>query len=260
MLSIYKGIRVFYWAVSIGCIVGTAVATYFYPTHMIEIISIMTIIICLTLIILMKVTRNRFKNEVMSLLYDCHAQNFLDKVESLLGNRRSKSMKSTYAWLMALGYEVIGDYEAMRSNCMNITVKTHMSEYHRRMCSYYVEADEIELAKKEIEALKKIALTAKAPDKVQIERYIGECVRAIKIKTHDLDGLTQHFEREDSLKAVEPVLLTKVSVAETYGQVLIFTGEYETARKQLLFASRYGGDTKYKKYADTLLKSIDPAN
>ena len=254
MLSIYKGIRVIYWAVGICCIIGAAVAAYFLPDRIIEIISLMAIIIISTLIILMKVTRNKFKNEVMSLLYDCHAQEYLDKVEKLLGNRRSKSMRSTYSWLMALGYDVIGDYEAMRASCNNITVKSHMSEYHRRMCSYYVEADQIELAKKEIESLKKLGSKANGPDRAHIEQYIGECVRAVKIKNHDIEGLDRHFE--GAVNTAEPVLLTRVSVAETYGQVLIFKGDFEQAKKQLIFASKYGGDTKYKKFADTLLESI----
>ena len=254
MLSIYKGIHIIYWIVGICCIIGGAVASYFFPDYVIEIISLMAIIICVTLIILIKVARNKFKNEVMSLLYDCRAQDYLNKVEALLGNRRAKWMRSTYSWLLALGYDVIGDYEAMRESCQNITVKSHMSEYHRRMCSYYVEMDQIDLANKEIESLKMLASKSGGADRAHLEQYIGECVRAVRIKLRDVEGMDQHFE--GAMSKAEPVLLTRVSVAETYGQVLIFKGDLEQAKKQLLFASKYGGDTKYKKFADILLESI----
>ena len=255
MISVYKGLFAIYWIEAIICVVAGTVLTMFFPEHIIAIILVMFLILLATLMVLMKVTHDKFKNEVMSLLYDCRAQDYMDKVESLLGNRRSKSLRSTYAWLMALGCDVIGDYEAMRAHCNNITVKTHMSEYHRRMCSYYVEMDQIDLANKEIESLKALASAAGGPERAHIEQYIGECVRAVKIKHHDIEGLDQHFE--GAVSKAEPVLLTRVSAAETYGQVLILKGEYEQAKKQLQFASKYGGDTKYKKYADTLLGSIN---
>ena len=254
MLYIFKSFRVIYWAVAVCCIIGSGVLAYFFPDLIFATIILMAIIIFLTMIILTKVTRNKFKNEVMSLLYDCRAQDYMDKVEALLGNRRAKWMRSTYSWLMALGYDVIGDYEAMRESCQNITVKSHMSEYHRRMCSYYVEMDQIDLANKEIESLKALASAAGGPERAHIEQYIGECVRAVRIKLRDVEGMDQHFE--GAMSKAEPVLLTRVSVAETYGQVLIFKGDLEQAKKQLLFASKYGGDTKYKKFADILLESI----
>ena len=255
MISVYKRYRAVYWAVGIACILCSAVCTYYFPKYIIAVISLMAIIIFSTVMILMRATKNKFKNEVMSLLYDCRAQDYIEKVESLLGKRRSNNLRSTYSWLMALGYEVIGDFETMREHCMNITKKSHRSEYHRRMCIYYVEKNEIELANKEIESLKLLAEAAKGPEKTHLSFYIGECVRAVKIKTNDIEGLDQYFA--SSGMANNPVLLTRVSVAETSGCVLLRLGKTEEARKQLEFASKYGGDTKFKRYADTLLGTIN---
>lgn len=255
MISIYKSIHAVYWIVGICCIIGAVLAVTFFPKFIVGIILLEAIIVFATLFILLIVTKNKFKNEVMFLIYECRAQEYMEKVEALLGNRKSKKLVSTYSWLMALGYDVIGDHEAMYKHCKNITVKADMTEYHRRMCSYYIEKDQIELAKLEIGSLKVLANKAKGPEKIHVERYIGECERAVRIKLHDVEGLDDYFE--GSGKTVEPVLLTRVSAAETYGQVLIFKGEIEKAREQLLFASRYGGDTKYKRYADILLESLN---
>lgn len=255
MISIYKGYRAVYWAVGIACVLCTAVCTYYFPKYAIAIISLMAIIIFSTMMILMRATKNKFKNEVMSLLYDCRAQDYIEKVESLLGKRRSSNLRSTYSWLMALGYEVIGDFETMREHCMNITKKSHRSEYHRRMCIYFVEKNEIELANKELESLKVLAAAAKGPEIAHLNYFVGECVNAVKVKTNDFEGLDQYYA--SSGMANNPVLLTRVSVAETSGYVLLKIGKTEEAIKQLEFASKYGGDTKFKRYADILLGTIN---
>lgn len=255
MISLYKGLYAVYLSVAALCAAGAAVAVYFYPTQAISIVSIAIIIFGFTGIFIIRITREKFKNEVMSLLYNCRAQDFMDKVDELFKDKHSKAHKSTYAWLKALGYDVIGDFDAMYECCQNITKKSHMSEYHRRMITYYVEKDNIERAKDEIEKLKVLSSTTSGPDKIMIDRYIGEGTRAIKLKLHDVEDLDKFYEGEST--DAGSVLLSLVSFAETYGQVLIIKGEKEKARKQLLFASENGGDTKYKKYADKLLAELD---
>lgn len=255
MISLYKGLYAVYLSVAALCAAGAAVAVYFYPTQAISIVSIAIIIYGFTGIFIIRITREKFKNEVMALLYNCRAHDFMDKVDELFKDKRSKAHKSTYAWLKALGYDVLGDYEAMYESCQNITKKSHMSEYHRRMITYYVEKNDIERAKDEIEKLKVLSSTTSGPDKMMIDRYIGEGTRAIKLKLHDVEGMDSYYEGESDNTG--SVLISKVSFAESYGQVLIIKGEKEKARQQLLFASENGGDTKYKKYADKLLAELE---
>ena len=256
MISLYKSLHIVFWVVAIICAVGAVVFSWLYPEQVISIISIAVIFFGFTGIFIIRMARDKFKREVMALLYECRANEFLDKVDELFKDKNSKSGKSTYAWLTALGYDVLGDNESMLKSCQNITEKSHMPEYHRRMITYYVDIDEIDKANTEIEKLKILSSRASGPDKGLIEQYIGEGIRAIRIRLNDVEGMDQFYEGSSGID-VQTVLLSKVSYAQSYGKVLILKGENEKARQQLLFASKYGGDTKYKKIADTLLSQLD---
>ena len=41
------------------------------------------------------------------------------------------------------------------------------------------------------------------------------------------------------------------------GRLLVLKGEPDKAREYLQVASRFGGDTKYKKFADEMLRNLD---
>ena len=66
----------------------------------------------------------------------------------------------------------------------------------------------------------------------------------------------KRFYREMLNSTEEKPLITRVSYAVSYGDVLVRTGDKDKAKEPLMFASSRGGDTKYKKQADRLLKEI----
>ena len=61
MISVYKGLFAIYWIVAIICVVAGTVLTLFFPEHIIAIILVMFLILLATLMVLMKVTHNKFK-------------------------------------------------------------------------------------------------------------------------------------------------------------------------------------------------------
>ena len=223
-----------------------------YVAYLITILVILSV----TINILHNISKKKFKEEVLTHLDNCRAGMFIEELTNLLGTKRGRQMKSFYASLCATGYDVLGDYDSLYASCQNIKLKSHMPVYHRRMCSYYLSRNETEYAKDALNALSALAAAEKIPaEKKVIEQFEEECKRALQVQMGEYEE-PKRFYREMLNSTEEKPLITRVSYAVSYGDVLVRTGDKDKAKEPLMFASSRGGDTKYKKQADRLLKEI----
>ena len=174
-----------------------------------------------------------------------------------MGTRRDRQMRSFYYSLCATGYDVLGDYDALFASCQNVKLKSHMPVYHRRMFSYYLSRNELEYAKDALNALSALAAAEKIPaEKTVIVQFEEECKRALQVTMGEYEE-PMKFYREMLESSENKTLVTRVSYAAALGNALVLKGEKEAAKEPLVFASSRGGDTKYKKQADRLLKEIE---
>ena len=223
-----------------------------YVTYLVAII----VILCITISILHNISKKKFKEEVLTHLDNCRAGMFIEELTELAGTKRSRQIRSFYASLCATGYDVLGDYDALYASCQNIKLRSHMPVYHRRMFSYYLSRNELEYAKDALNALSALASAEKIPaEKKVIVQFEEECKRALQVSMGELEEPMKYY-REMLNSTEEKPLVTRVSYAVSFGDVLVRTGDMEAAKEPLLFASSRGGDTKYKKQADRLLKEI----
>ena len=223
-----------------------------YVTYLVAII----VILCITISILHNISKKKFKEEVLTHLDNCRAGMFIEELTELAGTKRSRQIRSFYASLCATGYDVLGDYDALYASCQNIKLRSHMPVYHRRMFSYYLSRNEIEYAKDAVNALSSLAAAEKIPaEKKVIVQFEEECKRALQVNFGEYEEPIDFYR--EMLKSTEnKPLVTRVSYAAALGNALVLKGEKEAAEEPLLFASSRGGDTKYKKQADRLLKEI----
>ena len=142
-MQLYKSLRGIYWIVGAICIVILWVIGFRFPQYFWKSIAAVIFILFMTISILSKVAILKFKEEVFFYLENCRVNEYLEKVSTLFSKKRDKDSVSAYAYLMALGYDALGDYDAMYDCCLRITRKGHMSEYHSRMFDYYLYKEQI---------------------------------------------------------------------------------------------------------------------
>lgn len=259
MISIYKSLLAVYYSAGAVCII----LGYFYlvrhPNGYAEYFITFFAVLILTLVIILKAAKRRFQKEVSSHLENCRAGIYLEELTKVMGRKRSKHHRSLYACLSSVGYDALGDYDSLYASCQNITLKSHMPLYHRRMFSYYISRDELDYAKDAITALSAIADKEKnKADKKIILDYVQECERAHRIHLGDYDEALKYYAEMIRSTDQHP-LITRVSWACVYGEILVKTGNKQAAEEPLLFAYSRGGDTKYKVIADKLLAEIGNA-
>ena len=81
MYHLYKGLHILYWTIGGLCIVTAAVWALFYPKQAVCCAILMSVIIISSMIILSLIAKRRFKDEVMSSLYNCHTREYLEKLD-----------------------------------------------------------------------------------------------------------------------------------------------------------------------------------
>lgn len=253
MVSLYKGLLAIYFVVSGLCMIFGGVFLYFYPNAFVLFLVILIAILTATITLLHRSAKKRFQSEVMSLLDNCFANAFLEKLTMRLGKKRGKRFESMYASLAALGYDVLGDYESLYASCMNIKDKSYMPFYHRRMFTYYVNMNDLEKAKAERDALESLAASARNKAVLtMIEGFLDESKYSLKFRLGDLEGVEEYYTEMLNKDGNIP-LISRVSYAYVLSVVLIAKNRKEEAKDHLIFVSSRGGDTKYKKGADKLL-------
>ena len=255
-MQLYKSLRGIYWIVGAICIVILWVIGFRFPQYFWKSIAAVIFILFMTISILSKVAVLKFKEEVFFYLENCRVNEYLEKVSTLFSKKRDKDSVSAYAYLMALGYDALGDYDAMYDCCLRITRKGHMSEYHSRMFDYYLDKENIEYAKDEIAALQALYSKAKKDrEKLYLKDYIENCEHVLRIHLGDYEGAEEYYLKKlDDFK--DGPLLSRVSYSFGMGKLLFKKGENERAKEYLKFAHENGGDSKYKGKAEKVLARI----
>ncbi|WP_034449160.1 hypothetical protein [Butyrivibrio sp. AE2032] len=259
MVSVYKDLVAIYILTAALLIVGAGVALYYLDGYiwMAVVIIIVTIILFAVLKTLNKKALKRFSGEVFTLYNECHIKQYMDKLDSLMANKNSRANKSAYCYLSALGYEALGDADAAYERAQGITVRSHKSEYIKRMIDYHINKDQFVKAREYMAELTKLVNTSRTTEiyKKSIEQYLQLRDRKMRILKGDYEGAEEFFT--EFLAQNEPLfLITRVSISFSLGEVLYLKGDSVRAREYLVFASENGGDTKYKKQADEILAKI----
>lgn len=227
-----------------------------HPDGFVVYLITILVILCITINILHNLSKKKFKEEVLTHLDNCRAGIFIEELTKLLGTRRDRQMKSFYYSLCATGYDVLGDYDALFASCQNIKLRSHMPVYHRRMFTYYLSRNELDYAKDALNALSALAAAEKIPaEKKVILGFVEECKRALQVREGEYEEPVKYYREMLNSTESKP-LVSRVSYACALGEALVNKGDKEAAREPLQFASSRGGDTKYQKQADKILKEI----
>ena len=124
------------------------------------------------------------------------------------------------------------------------------------MIDYYVSRGLIDQAQNEIEVLRElVGKTKNLEYKKNCEISIKNAEYAIRIKQGNFEGAEEHYK--NMMATVKPLLpIGKASYSYALGRLYVLQGEPERAREYLQTAYDLGGDTKYKKHAEELLREI----
>ena len=245
-----------YFFVGALCVTGAGYFTYLYPDKSYLWLILALAVIVLTMLVLSKIGRKKFKDEILSYYLDCHVKEYLDRLEKLMGKKHFRSDKSAYAYLSSMGYSALGDYDESFERAQNITVRSHMPEYYKRAVDYYISKGELEKASKTLSELSELGQSITSPAyRDQILIFVKGREYMIQVKAGILDG-AEEFYSELYKQCDDQALIVRVSVSYTLGDIILKKGDKERALPYLKFASENGGDTKYKKLSDELLAKV----
>ena len=256
MISKFKSLMAIYFFVGALCVTGAGYFTYLYPDKSYLWLILAFAVIVLTMLVLSKIGRKKFKNEILSYYLDCHVKEYLDRIEKLMGKKHFRSDKSAYAYLSSMGYSALGDYDESFERAQNITVRSHMPEYYKRAVDYYISKGELEKASETLSELSELGQSITSPAyRDQILIFVKGREYMIRVKEGILDG-AEEFYSELYKQCDDQALIVRVSVSYTLGDIILKKGDKERALPYLKFASENGGDTKHKKLSDELLAKV----
>lgn len=256
MISKFKSLMAIYFFVGALCVTGAGYFTYLYPDKSYLWLILALAVIVLTMLVLSKIGRKKFKDEILSYYLDCHVKEYLDRLEKLMGKKHFRSDKSAYAYLSSMGYSALGDYDESFERAQNITVRSHMPEYYKRAVDYYISKGELEKASETLSELSELGQSITSPAyRDQILIFVKGREYIIRVKAGILDG-AEEFYSELYKQCDDQALIVRVSVSYTLGDIILKKGDKERALPYLEFASENGGDTKYKKLSDELLAKV----
>ena len=256
MISKFKSLMAIYFFVGALCVTGAGYFTYLYPDKSYLWLILALAVIVLTMLVLSKIGRKKFKDEILSYYLDCHVKEYLDRIEKLMGKKHFRSDKSAYAYLSSMGYSALGDYDESFERAQNITVRSHMPEYYKRAVDYYISKGELEKASETLSELSELGQSITSPAyRDQILIFVKGREYIIRVKAGILDG-AEEFYSELYKQCDDQALIVRVSVSYTLGDIILKKGDKERALPYLKFASENGGDTKYKKLSDELLAKV----
>lgn len=264
MIKLYKKYHTAYWCIGIVLVTCMAIAMFmlwdagWYYLFLIIILTILLVLV--NGFIFTKLAAKKFTNEVTTLYNECQANRYLEALKSLFEKQAKGPVISLYNTLLAKGYGVIDDYDAVYECCQNIKSQAYRAERSKSMIDYYLSKDQLDLAQNGVEELKKITVKMKNQKyKETCENFIKNSEYAIRIKQGYYDGAEEFFK--EMLATARPLYtLTKVSYSYALGKLLILKGEPERALDYLQVAYESGGDTKYKKFAEEKLKAAGFVN
>ena len=261
MISVYKKYHIAYWCIGIVEIIGMVIANLllcrhtWYPAVPVTAVTIMLVLV--DAYIFTRLTSKKISDEVLPLFYNCQVHKFIDEMNRLFANKAKGPVVSIYNSIVARGYGSIDDYDSVYECCRKIKAKGYTPEYHKCMIEYYLKNYQFDKAREEMEALRKLMEKMKNP------KYIEGCGISIKnaeyyirIQQGNYEGAEEYYQKQlDTIKPLYPI--TEASYSHALGKLLILKGKPERARKYLQTAIDLGGDTKYKKFAEELVKKLD---
>ena len=258
MIGCYKQYHIAYWTIGIILLLGMIAFDFMYID-----LFWLSFIVCIALIILdavifTRLTSKKLANEVIVLLNDCRIHDYINEVDRLLSRKKGPT-RSMYNFMIAAGYCMLNDYDKVYECCQKITVKSHKSEYHIRMIDYYLNKEQLELAKKEIEELKKLLprmrnKTARAG----YEMSLKSAEYALRIRKGNYEG-AEEFYLGVLASPNTKANITRTSYSYALGKLLVLTGDPEGARPYLKTSIETAGDSKYKEFSEKKLAEIDQA-
>lgn len=256
MIECYKHYHIAYWTIGIILILGMIVFDFMRID-----LFWLSFIVCIALVILdavifTRLTSKKLANEVIVLLNDCRIHDFIDEVNRLL-SRKKGPIRSMYNYMLATGYSMLDDYDKVYECCQKITVKSYKSYYYIRMIDYYLRKEQLELAEKDMEELRK--LLSKMKNK-NIKSTMGMSLKsaeyAQRIRRGDYEGAEEFYLGVLASPNTKTNII-RTSYSYALGKLLILKGDPEGARPYLKTSYETAGDSKYKSFAEKKLAEID---
>lgn len=244
MVSAYKGLFAIYISVSFASIIAAAIVSTYYPESAFSSFVFAILIICITMIILSRIARRKFADEVLVHFKNCQIHEFMEKLEHRMG-RKHGVMRSAYNYLAAMGHSALGNTEDVYACAQKITARSHRTEYLRRMIDYYVTLEQFEAAKPYIAEISQLAAKQKEQYKQVLEDYLINVDIHIRMSKGDVSG-AEEFYTDYLINRGELPLISRVSFSYSLGLVLMMKGENERAKEYFEIAAKNGGDTKYQ--------------
>lgn len=257
MLFCYPSLRITYYGIGILLVVGSAVFTCYHPNLLFLDLIFAILFVVVLILVLTKIALKMFTKEVISLLQNCHVREYMDKLDKRMGKVRAPRMISSYVAFSALGYIMLGDYDAAFDCCQKITSVECKPDYYRFMIEYYLNRGLMDQADKTLCDFKAFAAESKKKNVIKLcNRHMKDVEFAVNVRKGILDGAEEYYFKRLNDDEIKKVLISQVSFSYGYGKVLVMKGERERAKEYLRFASENGGDTKYTALAGSLLTEL----
>ena len=257
MLFCYPSLRITYYGIGILLVVGSAVFTSYHPNLLFLDLIFAILFVVVLILVLTKIALKMYTKEVISLLQNCHVREYMDKLDKRMGKVRAPKMISSYVAFSALGYNMLGDYDAAFDCCQKITSDECKPDYYRFMIDYYLNKGLFDQADKTLCDFKAFAAGTKKKNVIKLcNKLMSDCENAIKFRKGMLDGLEEYYTQRLNSDQVSKVLISRVSFSHALGKLLILKGEPDRAKEYLQFARDNAGDTKFKALAEKLLSEI----
>lgn len=256
MIQIYKKYHAAYWIIGILCIIAMLALDFLFPKLIPLWLFLIFVCVVINAYVFTMLASKKLTAEVIVFYNDCRVKEYINALYLLMGNSKGVA-KSVFNYLLASGYALQNDYEKVYACCQNITHKAHKTEYHLRMIDYYLNKEQVDLAEKEIEELKKrIAKVRYAKYKSSLQLSVKGAEYAIRIRRGDFEGAEEFYLGVlASPNCVHKI--TKTSYSFALGKLLMLKGDNEGARQYLQTSLENAGDTKYKELAEKKLAEID---
>ena len=262
MIQLYKRYHIAYWCIGIALIACMVISMFllwnafpgapflpFFPT---------VFLVLVNAAVFTRLTSNKINSEIVPLLSNCEANRYLSEMQALFnGKANNRVIASIYNTYLASGYAVINDYNSVFDCCQKIKSGNYQVARNASMIDYYVSGGMFDLAEHEIETLRKRLGKVKNPKlKENLEIRIKNAEYAMRIKQGNYEGAEEHYKK--MMETVKPLLpIGKASYSYALGKLYVLKGEPERAREYLQVAYDLGGDTKYKMFAEEILKAIE---
>lgn len=264
MISIYKKFHVGYWCIGIITIICMVASLFLFwnGEWYFPILNLMAVLIVVVIdaMVFTTLTSKKLSKEVTVLINECQANNYINSLKKLFEKQTKPSATTPYYFMLAKGYAVIDDYDAVYDCCQNIKLKSYLIVRRECMIDYYLNKGDVALAEAEMAELRKqLPGIRNQKSRENFEISLKNFEYAIRIKNGDYEGAVEHYKKMlDTIKPLYP--LTKVSYSCAIGRVLILKGDSESAKEYYKVAYELGGDTKYRKIAEDKLQMLNENN